>query len=69
MTRTSLTLASFALALLSAPAPSGPQGNGSAVGDPAPEISAPDWFNQLGVEPTLASLRGRAVLIEFWATW
>jgi hypothetical protein len=39
------------------------------VGAVAPEINAKTWFNQLGAEPTLASLRGSAVMIEFWATW
>lgn len=39
------------------------------VGKPAPEINAKVWLNQLGAEPTLASLRGSAVMIEFWATW
>ena len=39
------------------------------VGAAAPEINAKTWFNQLGAEPTLASLRGSAVMIEFWATW
>jgi hypothetical protein len=37
-------------------------------GDKAPEISAKTWFNHIGPTPDLASLRGRAVLIEFWAT-
>lgn len=39
------------------------------VGKPAPEINAKAWMNQLGAEPNLASLRGSAVMIEFWATW
>lgn len=38
-------------------------------GQMAPEISAPTWFNHLGQSPDLASLRGQAVLIDFWATW
>ncbi len=67
MTRTSLAFASFALALLPAAAPCAIEG--SAVGDSAPEISAPSWFNHIGPDPSLASLRGRTVLIEFWATW
>ena len=40
-----------------------------APGTPAPEIDAKEWFNHIGVPPTLANLRGQAVLIEFWATW
>ncbi len=39
------------------------------IGKPAPEINAKAWLNQLGAEPNLASLRGSAVMIEFWATW
>lgn len=34
----------------------------------APEIAARTWFNHIGANPDLASLRGKAVLIEFWAT-
>lgn len=38
-------------------------------GQEAPEIDGQAWFNHIGRAPTLASLRGHAVLIEFWATW
>jgi hypothetical protein len=41
----------------------------SAADRPAPEISAESWVNQYGQTPSLAALRGRAVLIERWATW
>ena len=42
-----------------------------ALDGPAPEFGSAEtvWFNHLGQSPDLASLRGRAVLIEFWATW
>jgi thiol-disulfide isomerase/thioredoxin len=39
-----------------------------AVGQPAPEISAKEWINRKA-PLTLASLRGKVVLLEFWATW
>lgn len=36
----------------------------------SPEIEADRWYNLDGEDaPTLEALRGRAVLIEFWATW
>jgi len=37
------------------------------IGQQAPEISVKYWINQ-GPD-TLADLRGRIVLLEFWATW
>jgi hypothetical protein len=40
-----------------------------AIGESAPEINGKAWVNSLGADPSLASLRGQAVLIEFWATW
>ena len=38
-----------------------------AVGDQAPEIAAKEWFNTPPL--SLASLRGKIVVVEFWATW
>lgn len=37
------------------------------IGQEAPEISVKEWIN--GGPATLADLRGRVVLLEFWATW
>ncbi len=38
------------------------------VGQAAPEIAARDWINSL--RPlTLASFRGKVVVLDFWATW
>lgn len=37
------------------------------LGQPAPEIAINDWIK--GEPTTLAELRGRVVLLEFWATW
>ncbi len=40
------------------------------AGDPmSPEIDAQGWSRHLGQAPSLQSLKGRAVLIESWATW
>jgi hypothetical protein len=38
------------------------------LGDMAPEIKAIDWIN-LKDPVTLKGLRGKVVLVEFWATW
>lgn len=37
------------------------------IGQEAPEISVKEWIN--GGPATLSELRGRVVLLEFWATW
>ena len=39
------------------------------VGEPAPAIEASAWLNWEGAAPTLESLKGRVVLLEFWGTW
>ena len=39
-----------------------------AVGNLAPDINAADWLNTDSPE-SLDSLRGKTVLVEFWATW
>lgn len=36
------------------------------LGTPAPELS---YFDELGAKRELAELRGRVVLLNFWATW
>ena len=65
-----LALAAAALgALVAVGAAAKPVPGLPPAGDPAPEISAGKWFNYLGRMPSIESLRGRAVLLEFWATW
>lgn len=39
----------------------------SLLGNEAPEISVKEWL--VGERTSLAELRGRVVLLEFWATW
>ena len=39
----------------------------SRVGQAAPEIAAGKWLNSKPL--TLAGLRGKVVVVEFWATW
>jgi peroxiredoxin len=39
-------------------------------GDPAPELTVASWLNvEKGKEPTSLSLKGKAVMVEFWGTW
>ncbi|GIW72410.1 MAG: hypothetical protein KatS3mg102_1952 [Planctomycetota bacterium] len=37
-------------------------------GDAAPEIEAAKWYN-VDKPPTLAALKDKVVVVEFWATW
>jgi hypothetical protein len=55
------------LALVAAASSALPEG--PAIGDDAPEFSSGKWFNNIGSNPSIASLKGKAILIEFWATW
>ena len=41
---------------------------GPTIGAEPPEIAAAEWLNT-DSPPTLASLRGQVVMVEFWATW
>lgn len=46
--------------------------NAAAVGSPAPEFGGKQFFNlpaTMSSPVTLASLRGRVVVLDFWATW
>jgi len=66
LTNSFTALGFAALSLLASPARAGDM---PAIGTAAPEINAKTWFNVLGAEPNLASLRGSAIMVEFWATW
>lgn len=59
-----LCLAGGAALLLAA----SPSGEDKRIGFPMPEIEARGWINQ-PPGASLKALRGRTVLIEYWATW
>lgn len=64
-----LAFAAAALGALVAVGAAIPAPDLPADGTAAPEIAAGKWFNYLGKTPSIEGLRGRAVLLEFWATW
>jgi len=66
-TLASLLLGATALAALAQPA-LGPVAEAN-VDAPAPNVTATTWFNHIGADFDLASLKGQAVVLEFWATW
>ncbi|MDP6762008.1 MAG: hypothetical protein QF903_03030 [Planctomycetota bacterium] len=65
--KTTLETSLAALALCAAATATPPEL--PAVGSAAPEISAERWYNHIGRNPSLESLKGKAILLEFWATW
>lgn len=40
-----------------------------SVGKSVPEIDAGSWFNNDGKQVSLADLKGKVTVVEFWATW
>ncbi len=36
------------------------------IGEPAPDFACGDWVNSKRPAPTLESLKGKVVLLEFW---
>lgn len=39
------------------------------VGGPAPDIEVDTWFNGFDEAETISELRGKVIMLEFWATW
>jgi len=67
MSRLLLLAAAPVITLVAAASSALPEG--PSIGDPAPEFTSEKWFNNIGASPSIASLKGKAILIEFWATW
>jgi thiol-disulfide isomerase/thioredoxin len=67
----SMRLVGIALAVVGfAAAQSACAQSGPAVGQPAPPISLESWLNAGKDEsPSLESLKGKTILLEFWGTW
>ena len=67
MTHRAASIVSMIL-LAASPALAGPE---PIVGTKAPEISAPSWINLPASMKKITSegLKGKVVLVEFWATW
>ena len=63
-----MAMRSLLILLISLICLNGCAGSASArVGQAAPEIAAGKWLNSKPL--TLAGLRGKVVVVEFWATW
>ena len=45
------------------------QGPQSLVGKPAPKLTTQNWANTSGQALSLAKLKGKVVVLDFWATW
>jgi len=60
-----VTLGAFAAAMIAAPAIAG----SDLVGEAGPELEIKEWCGSDDLGPSLKSMRGKAVIIEFFATW
>jgi len=68
-----LTIAAMVVALIVAfaflPRFFGSRGGGPLSGKPAPEVTFNYVLNAPAAAPSLSSLKGHPVLLDFWATW
>lgn len=65
--RPALRLALALVALGASPAAPAEPVQALVLGAPAPALAASDWYN--GPPPSLESLRGKVVLLDFWGVW
>ncbi|MGH7294088.1 MAG: peroxiredoxin family protein [Polyangiaceae bacterium] len=68
MKRTIRILATIAAAVGLAYAIDAQAGGADLLGKRPPPIKAAGWLNTTGA-PTLAALKGKVAVVEFWATW
>ncbi|MAB80835.1 MAG: hypothetical protein CMJ89_15915 [Planctomycetes bacterium] len=61
-----LSLSVLAVGYASIPTP---QPEGISVGQEAPDFEITEWRNFPEGASSLADLRGRVVLLDFWRTW
>lgn len=68
--KTKLVLLSLALWMAAAAGPS-TQGESprSLIGKTAPKLVVENWANTNGKELVLEKLRGKVVVVDFWAYW
>lgn len=45
------------------------QGSENLVGKPAPTLKVSKWINTNGKTLSLSGLRGKVVVLDFWAFW
>jgi hypothetical protein len=62
-------LAGSALAVGFRPVPRTSSAGGVEIGQEAPDFEIAEWRNFPEGASTLADLRGRVVLLDFWRTW
>ncbi|AIE87439.1 TlpA family protein disulfide reductase [Fimbriimonas ginsengisoli] len=62
-------IASLILLLASLSLAAGQQKGPSPVGKPAPALQVGHWLNTKGAPLSLDKLKGKVVVLDFWAFW